>query len=163
MTKITRPKGRVLGLDIGKKRIGSALSDELLITTSPFRAFEVKSLNQTLKEIVTVCRDHKVGVLVVGVPFELDGSEGEQTNYTVGVIKKLMTAFNPKALEDSNLVLNTLMDNTDPAFYLLDERYTSVQAEGLIKNKKLKNEERRKEKDNMSALILVETFIMNVS
>ena len=153
--------GRILGLDIGKKRIGSALSDELRITSSPFKVFEVKgSLKAISDEIVKCCKSKNVTLIIIGMPLEVDGSRGEQAMYSEQVIRTLASFYSTSELSD--LPLNSLINLGEMHFFIIDERFTSVQAESLIKSNKHKNKDRREIKDNISASILIETYLSSL-
>ncbi len=150
--------GRILGLDIGKKRIGSALSDELRLTSSPYKVFEIKgSLHQISSEIVACCKDQRVSLIIAGMPLELDGSKGEQAAYTDKVLRTLCSYYSDEP--QTELPLNTIINLGEMQLFLLDERFTSVQAESHIKSSKYKNKDRRVIKDNISASILIETYL----
>jgi len=67
--------GRLLALDIGSKRVGVALSDELNITTRPLPPLLRTNWKQLLISIQNLCRDYDVQALVIGLPLHLNGSE----------------------------------------------------------------------------------------
>jgi len=69
--------GRVLGVDLGTRRMGLALSDPLRIISSPLETVPVKSESSVAATIVQVCRDRDVDLVVVGFPLQADGTEGE--------------------------------------------------------------------------------------
>jgi len=71
------PKGaRLLGLDVGTKTIGMALSDTSLLVATPFDTIRRGRFRDDVKRLVAEIERHKVGGLVVGLPIGLDGSEG---------------------------------------------------------------------------------------
>jgi putative Holliday junction resolvase len=152
---------RIIGLDVGKKRIGSALSDELKISTSPFLNFPISgSLDQVIKEILIKCEESNVDTIVIGMPLELDGSCGEQGQFTKKFIIRLIKKIDPNSKESlETLKLNTKILAQKFSIVLIDERFTSIQAENQIKAPKLKNLSRREAKDNISACILVDTYL----
>jgi len=71
------PKGaRLLGLDVGTKTLGLALSDTGLLVATPFDTIRRGRFRDDVKRLVAEIERHKVGGLVVGLPISLDGSEG---------------------------------------------------------------------------------------
>lgn len=69
---------RILGLDIGTKRIGVAVSDPLGITAQSVAVVECKGSEKDLERIASLVKEYKVTEIVVGVPYNMDGSEGPQ-------------------------------------------------------------------------------------
>lgn len=151
--------GRILALDIGKKRIGSAITDAYQLISKPYKIFEMKgSINQTLKEILLECEKEATHIIVAGYPLELNGEKGSQTNFTEKVIKSLVALINPN-YTDFEISIHTPIVASPYTIHLIDERFTSVQAEQILSQRGLKNIERREEKDNISASILLETYL----
>ena len=69
---------RILGLDIGGRRIGTALSDPLGILASPHSIIERRDDESAIKAISELASQHDIGRIVVGLPLSLDGNEGQQ-------------------------------------------------------------------------------------
>ena len=67
---------RLLGLDVGTKTIGLALSDVTCLIASPHSTIKRKKLAADLAELFTVVDSNDVGALVLGLPISMDGSEG---------------------------------------------------------------------------------------
>lgn len=67
---------RLLGLDPGSKTIGLAISDSALKVASPLETIKRGKFTQDAELLAAVCRDYKVGGLVIGLPVNMDGSEG---------------------------------------------------------------------------------------
>lgn len=72
------PGLRLLGLDVGTKTIGLALSDVDLIIATPLTTLTRRKFTQDAAKIVEIIQKHEVGGLVVGLPVEMDGQEGRQ-------------------------------------------------------------------------------------
>jgi len=70
------PGSRILGLDLGEKTIGIALSDTLLTIASPFGARRRSAFAVDFAWLVGLLQEHNVGGLVVGLPLNMNGSEG---------------------------------------------------------------------------------------
>ncbi len=67
---------RLMGLDVGTKTIGMALSDASLLVATPFDTIRRTRFRDDVKRLIAEIGRHKVGGLVVGLPVSLDGSEG---------------------------------------------------------------------------------------
>lgn len=74
---MTANLGRILALDVGKKRIGLALSDELRITAQPYGLIESKTREEILDALSSIIEKENVTLLLLGMPKRLDGSSGE--------------------------------------------------------------------------------------
>jgi len=69
-------QGRVLGLDVGTKTIGVALSDELRVAAHPHTVIRRSGHARDIAEVAGLVKDQKVAAVVVGLPLALDGREG---------------------------------------------------------------------------------------
>ena len=70
-------KGRVLALDYGQKRIGTAMSDELGLTASPLATLERMNRRDDVRRLREVVREHGIRRIIVGLPLHLDGRSSE--------------------------------------------------------------------------------------
>ncbi len=70
------PRHRILGLDQGTKTIGVAISDGLLMTASPVETIMRKKFTIDAEKLAKIVKDRQVGALVIGLPINMDGSEG---------------------------------------------------------------------------------------
>src|SRR6266850_4132865 len=68
--------GRLLALDLGAKRVGVAVSDELRMTVNPVPAIERRSWKDLLRRVAAVVQSYDARGLVIGLPLSLDGAEG---------------------------------------------------------------------------------------
>ena len=81
--KTTIKKGeRLLGLDLGSKTIGLALSDVRLTIASPMETIKRKKFTQDAERLLTIIQEQNVGGLVLGLPKNMDGSEGPRCQST---------------------------------------------------------------------------------
>ncbi len=69
-------KGRVLAVDLGARRVGLALSDPLRLISSPHSTITATSEAGLVRELLKICGEQDVGLVVVGLPVSADGSEG---------------------------------------------------------------------------------------
>jgi putative Holliday junction resolvase len=73
---VLRPGRRLLGLDLGTKTIGLALSDPGLTVASPIGTIRRTKFNADVQELARIAAEREVGALVLGLPLSLDGSAG---------------------------------------------------------------------------------------
>ena len=71
-----RPGQRLLGLDLGEKTIGLALSDTSLTVATPFKTLKRGKFKANATELAALIADHDVGGLIIGLPLNMDGSDG---------------------------------------------------------------------------------------
>ncbi|MEE9615370.1 MAG: Holliday junction resolvase RuvX [Thermodesulfobacteriota bacterium] len=80
---------RIMGLDLGKKRIGVAISDESGLTAQPLTQLERSSAEKTMEALLEIAAEWSVGRVVVGVPYNMDGSTGAQAKGALKFAEKL--------------------------------------------------------------------------
>jgi putative Holliday junction resolvase len=106
VTRATVPNlsGRLLALDLGAKRVGVALSDELRITVNPLPAIERRSWKDLLRRVAAIIESYDAQGLVIGLPLSLDGSEGSAASDVREVAEKFRKSLNvPVRLHDERL------------------------------------------------------------
>jgi putative Holliday junction resolvase len=90
--------GRLLALDVGSKRIGVALSDELGILASPHSTIQRQSANRDIAAVLALVRDLTVDRIIVGLPVGSTGQATEQTRYSERFAERLASR-SPVAVE----------------------------------------------------------------
>ncbi len=128
---------KIMALDIGTKRIGIALSDYLQILSNPHSYISRQPEQQAVNEIIKIAKENNVEKIVVGVPFNMDGTEGAQ------------------AQDCKNFASNF----SDYEIIYEDERLTSDSAEENLRAKKI---DFRKDKglvDIESACIILQQYL----
>lgn len=80
---------RLLGLDLGSKTIGLALSDRTLVIATPMETIRRTKFTQDAEKLITICEAQGVGGLVLGLPLNMDGSEGRRVQSTRQFAKNL--------------------------------------------------------------------------
>lgn len=73
---------RLLGLDLGTKTIGLAISDTLWNVASPLSTIKRTKFTKDAEELMAICNEQNVGGLVLGMPLNMDGSEGPRAQAT---------------------------------------------------------------------------------
>jgi len=74
--ELTQTKGRLLGLDVGEKTIGIALSDVSRIIATPYKTISRGKFSKDAAELISIVKEQNVGAFVIGYPVNMDGSEG---------------------------------------------------------------------------------------
>lgn len=94
---------RYLGLDLGRASIGLALADDVLRTARPLRTLRRRGDQADLAALAEVVRDYEVGRLVVGLPLNMDDSEGPSARFVRAFAGKLGALGHPVDLFDERL------------------------------------------------------------
>jgi len=132
--------GRLLALDLGMKHVGVAVSDELQFTVRPVCVLERRSWKKFLKQIIAFLDEFDAVGLVLGLPYNSDGSESEMS------------------AEARRLALNFSLSINVPVF-LHDERLTSYEAKGYLTKLGLSEKEIWERVDSEAAAIILSDFI----
>ena len=85
-------QGRVLALDLGKRRIGLALSDELGMTAQGLETLERTNIREDLAQLSETIAQHNVSRILIGNPLHMSGREGRQAEYAREFGERLQTA-----------------------------------------------------------------------
>ena len=101
--KLSR-KVRLLGLDMGSKRIGVSICDEFQVVATPLKTINKINLNQLIEEIKIIIKENDVKAIIVGNPINMDGSEGPSSQSVKDLSKILSKKINlPICLWDERL------------------------------------------------------------
>jgi putative Holliday junction resolvase len=95
--------GRILGIDLGTRRVGLALSDPRRTFGSPFATILFVSENSLVERILALCAEHDVELVVLGMPYEADGGEGEGCARVRKIADRLGAAGLTTAFQDETL------------------------------------------------------------
>lgn len=133
---------RILGIDYGDTRVGTAITDELGITAQGLETIinngNDKSVLSRLDEIM---EKYKISTIVVGMPLNMDGSKSERIEKTEKFIHKLKCKYNKIKIET------------------VDERLTTVQAHKTMNELGIKPKNKKNLVDTISAVYILETYI----
>jgi putative Holliday junction resolvase len=83
------PRTRLAGLDLGTKTIGIALSDLGLRIATPFHTIRRTKFSKDAEELLALCAREKVGALVLGLPLNMNGTEGPRAQATRAFLRNL--------------------------------------------------------------------------
>jgi putative Holliday junction resolvase len=92
LRSVLAPGLRLLGLDVGSKTIGMAVSDPGLVVASPIGTVRRTKFNQDARELARAVREYGAGGLVLGLPLNMDGSEGPRVQSVRQFAASLMNA-----------------------------------------------------------------------
>ncbi len=132
---------KVLAIDVGKKRIGLAISDPDARVAFPLTTVHVRgSLRQTVEEVRRWIEKEGATSVVVGLPLAMDGSEGAASRYASGFSTALASAV--------EIPVRTW-----------DERFTTRQAERSLLEANLRRDRRREVIDQVAATLILQSFL----
>lgn len=99
------PKGKTLvGLDLGDKTIGVAVSDTLWMTATPLKTIRRTSFVKDMAELDSLLKGRSLGGIVSGLPKQMDGQEGERAKHTRNLANRIAEHMNlPVFLQDERL------------------------------------------------------------
>src|SRR5258708_3632735 len=142
-TPLSNSPGRLLALDLGAKRVGLAVSDELRITVNPLPAIERRSWKDLLRRVAAVIESYDARGLVIGLPLSLEGAEGA-------------------AAQEARATAEKFRRSLHVPVYLQDERLTTVAATSELKAAGRSASEIKQQVDSESAAVILGDFIARV-
>lgn len=131
---------RILALDVGTKRIGVAMSDELLMTAQGAETIYRKDAGTDMDAIVKLVTDNGVGEVVVGLPLNMDGSEGPKAREVIAFAAELSRVV--------SVPVKTW-----------DERLTTVQVERVMLEADTSRAKRKKHADKLAAQVILQSYL----
>ena len=133
-------KSRILALDVGSKRIGVAVSDPLGITAQGLDTIQRQNKRRDFETLGRLLSAYHVKEVVVGLPLRLSGAEGTQSEKMRRFADELQTHF-------------------DVTVHLWDERWTSTEANRILREAELSIEKRGKAVDRMAAVLILQSWM----
>ena len=134
------PESRVIGIDYGEKKIGLAVSDPTYLIATPNSVYVRRNTRSDLGELAAIMRTLNVGAVVMGMPFESDGSEG-------GLCIKVRNFAN-KISKKSGL-----------GVYLHDERFSTAMASRITLDAGLRRKESQMIDDKIAAALILQQVL----
>jgi putative Holliday junction resolvase len=135
-----RSRARILGLDVGARRIGIAVSDPLGITAQGLETLQRRNKRSDLAALERVIREFGVKEIVVGLPLRMSGLEGRQA-------------------EKMQIFAEDLRKRFRLPVHMWDERLTSAEANRLLRETELSIEKRGKAVDRMAAVLILQGWM----
>lgn len=132
--------GRVLALDLGKKRIGLALSDELGLTAQGLETLEREGRRDDIEVLRRLAVEKNVQLILIGDPLHMSGEQSRQGEYTREFARQLEY-------------------KTGLPIRFWDERWTSREAERTLRGSGIAHGQRKPAIDRLSAVILLQSYL----
>lgn len=134
---------RILGLDIGDKWIGVAVSDELLMTAQPLITIERESNKKTYEKLGDILLEYNIDTVVVGLPKNMNNTVGPQAEKVIKFSEKLYNKYKTKLI-------------------YVDERMTTLSAERVLIEGNVRRENRKKYVDKIAATYILQVHLDSI-
>ena len=83
----------LVGLDLGEKTIGIAVSDQSLIVATPLKTISRKGIKKDLIKLSEILKEYNLGGFIIGLPISLDGTENQQTSKVIKIADEIKNYF----------------------------------------------------------------------
>jgi putative Holliday junction resolvase len=133
-------RARILALDVGKRRIGLAVSDELGLTAQGLETLQRTNNREDYAALKGLAADLNITAFVIGNPINMSGTEGRQAEW--------VRHFADKLHEQTGLPVT-----------LWDERLTSVEAGRVLRGSGISIEKRARAVDRLSAVLILQSYL----
>jgi putative Holliday junction resolvase len=131
---------RILGLDIGSKTIGVAVSDELCLIAQGVTTLKRRGLDHDIQEILKLMKEKEVSKIVVGLPKNMNNTLGPSAEKVLAFIEKLN-------------------ENTAVPVITWDERLSTVAAEKVLLEADMSRTKRKRVVDKVAALLILQGYL----
>lgn len=134
---------RILGMDVGDKTIGLAISDPLGITAQGLMTIKRKDMKSDINQLKEIIEKYGVQTIVIGMP--------KNMNNTLGPRAKAVSEFAER-----------LQDEIGINYEFYDERLTTVEAEKILLQSDVSRKKRKKVIDKMAAVLILQSYLDNI-
>ena len=131
---------RYMGLDLGTKTLGVALTDSSGTIASPLKTIKYDNIDSLIDEVINIIEEKNVSEIALGLPKNMDNSMGFAADRSLSFKEKLE-------------------QRTDVKVTLVDERLSTVEAQNYLINEGMRREKRKKVIDAVAASVILNTFI----
>lgn len=138
--------GRKIGLDVGDKTIGVAVSDILDITAQGVKTIERVGIKKDTTEVLNLIKEYDCDTVVIGLPLSLDGSDSIQTEKVREFRRHLENKLRSSAMAHVKVDW-------------MDERFTTVIAESVLSQAGMTRQERKKIVDRQAAIVILQSYM----
>lgn len=145
-------KARLLGLDVGQKTFGIALSDETRSIATPLKTIFRKKLKEDMHEIKQIIQDYTISGMIVGWPLNMDGSEGPRCQATKDLINTMIDDY----------ALQTYTDDEMPVLFWDERLSTHAMEKSLIREHDTNRKKRKILIDQLAAQFFLQSFLDTV-
>lgn len=134
-----------MGLDIGDRTVGVAVSDPLFISAQGITTLERVGIRKDTGKILDMAKEYEVGLIVAGLPLMLSGEDSPQTQK----VREFVTMLENK-IRSMNLKIKVVYQ---------DERFTTKIAENVLIEAGVRRENRKKYVDKQAAQIILQSYM----
>lgn len=131
---------KIMGIDLGSKKIGIAVSDEMRWTAQGIKVIKRIGINRDIEEIIKLVNEYDVDEIVVGLPINMNGTMGQQAEKVLSFIERLKAKI-------------TIPVNT------WDERLSTVAVTRVLLEGNIKREKRKEVVDKMAAVYILQGYL----
>lgn len=132
--------GKIMAIDYGSKRIGIAFSDPLRLFAKAHSVIPNNGIDEVVVKITSLIKDNQANLVVVGIPYAIDGTN------------------TPKTLETLEFI--DILQNRIPITITgMDERYSSQEAEEILKNRGESWQKARQKVDAVAAAMILTNYL----
>lgn len=131
---------RIMGLDVGDKTVGVAISDPLFVTAQPYETIKRRKAKFDIDRIVEIVNDKEVSLIVVGLPKNMNNTIGPQSMKVMSFVDLI------KKRIDIDIVYE-------------DERLTTVQSEAVLIDMNVRRENRKAHIDKIAASFILQSYL----
>jgi len=139
-------ESKLIALDLGERRIGLAVSGPGGMALPAGHIVRSK-LAQDVQQVIASAQERQAQGIIVGIPYMLQGETGDSAKLARGFIRALRRA---------------LGDDGSLAIYEMDERFTSVEAEGLLRESGVQPSRDRASVDETAAVLILQRFLTSL-
>ena len=133
---------RILGIDYGEARVGVAITDPLNITAQGLETIQRNNSDKVvLRRLDEILEEYEIGIIVVGLPLNMNGTISERAEITKKFVHKLKCKYNKIKIEE------------------IDERLTTVAAHKTMNFLDVNEHKKRNIVDTISAVYILETYL----
>lgn len=129
-----------MGLDLGDKTIGVALSDPFFITAQAYITIKRKKASLDIKKLLDIIEEKEVNLIVIGLPKNMNDTLGPQAMKVISFVDLFKNA-------------------TDIEIEYQDERMTTMQSEKVLMDMSVRRENRKKYIDKIAAAFILQTYL----
>ena len=138
---------RILGLDVGNKTVGVAVSDPLGVIATGVTTIERVGIRKDTGKVIDYIKEYGCDTVVIGLPLSLDGSDSVQT----------------QNVRDFRTMLENKLKSSGPLSKVKvewqDERYSTVEAEEVLIEANMSREDRKKIIDRQAAIVILQRYL----
>lgn len=131
---------RILGIDVGSKRLGLAVSDESCLVARTLATLKRAGMDQDIRELRAVIAELEVGTIVVGLPLNMNGSRGPSAEMALHLVEELKKSCGLPVLT-------------------WDERLSTVAAEKILLEADVSRRKRKQVIDRLAAVIILQGYL----